>query len=145
MRVLRATAAALSAVLLVSLLVGMTVGASGGRSFTTQLVGANEAPVTGDPDATGTAQVWINPGLGSVCWSITVANVEPIGAAHIHRAGVGSPGAVVVPLNPYTGGCATIKRELALEILQDPSAFYVNVHNATYPGGAARGQLSRTP
>jgi hypothetical protein len=145
MRVLRATAAALSAVLLVSLLVGMTVGASGGRAFTTQLAGANEAPVLGDPDATGTAQVWINPGLRSVCWSITVDNVEPITAAHIHLAGVGSAGMVVVPLNPYTGGCATITRELALRILENPSAYYVNVHNATYPGGAARGQLSRTP
>ncbi|PHR12451.1 MAG: hypothetical protein COA41_19295 [Sphingopyxis sp.] len=25
----------------------------------------------------------------------------------------------------------------------DPSAFYVNVHTAEYPGGAIRGQLSR--
>jgi hypothetical protein len=121
------------------------VGAVGGRSFTTQLVGANEVPVTGDPDASGTAQLWINPGQGSVCWSISVSNVDPIAAAHIHLAPAGSPGPIVVPLNPYTGGCASVDRELAIAILENPSAYYVNVHNAAYPGGAARGQLSHTP
>ncbi len=122
-----------------------SAGAAGGRPFTTTLIGANEVPVTGDPDASGTAHLWINPGQGSVCWSITVSNVDPIVAAHIHLAPMGVPGPVVVPLNPYTGGCATIARDLAIAILRDPSAYYVNVHDAAYPGGAARGQLSHTP
>ncbi len=119
--------------------------AASGRPFSTSLAGPNEVPTAGDPDASGTARIWINPGTETVCWSITVQNVEAITAAHIHLAPAGSPGGVVVPLNPYTGGCASITRELALEIIRDPSAYYVNVHNATYPGGAARGQLSRTP
>jgi hypothetical protein len=34
-------------------------------------------------------------------------------------------------------------RELILEILQNPEGFYVNVHNADFPAGAVRGQLSR--
>jgi hypothetical protein len=120
--------------------------AASGRPFTTSLAGANERPTLGDPDATGTARVWINPGTETVCWSITVQNVDPaIAAAHIHFAPAGSPGDIVVPLNPYTGGCHGITRDLALKIIRDPSAYYVNVHNATYPGGAARGQLSRTP
>lgn len=122
-----------------------SASAVGGRPFTTQLVGANEVPVTGDPDASGTAHLWINPGQGSVCWSINISNADPIFAAHIHFAPAGVPGPIVVPLKPYTGGCATVDRELALAIIRDPSAYYVNVHNAPYPGGAARGQLSRTP
>jgi hypothetical protein len=31
--------------------------------------------------------------------------------------------------------------ETAAEILANPENYYVNVHNATYPGGAIRGQL----
>jgi hypothetical protein len=36
-----------------------------------------------------------------------------------------------------------VTRELARAIIADPSGYYVNVHNATYPAGALRGQLSR--
>ncbi len=145
MRGLRPFVLVACALLVMSLVASGTAAAVGGRPFTTQLVGANEVPVSGDPDATGTAHLWINPGQGSVCWSISVSNVDPIGAAHIHLAPAGSPGPVVVPLSPYTGGCASVSRELALAIVTNPSAYYVNVHNATYPGGAARGQLSHTP
>jgi hypothetical protein len=37
----------------------------------------------------------------------------------------------------------TADRELILAILHDPSAYYFNVHNAPFPGGALRGQLSK--
>ena len=74
-----------------------------------------------------------------------LAERDPIFAAHIHVAAAGSPGPVVVPLNPYAGGCTTVDRELAIAILTNPAGYYVNVHNAPYPGGAARGQLSHTP
>src|SRR5690349_10858582 len=130
---------------LVSLAVAPATTAVGGRPFTTQLLGANERPVPGDPDATGTAHLWINPGQGTVCWSIDVQNVDPIFAAHIHLAPAGSPGPVVVPLNPYSGGCTTVDKELAHDIIRNPEAYYVNVHNASYPAGAARGQLSHSP
>jgi hypothetical protein len=105
-------------------------------------VNAQGVPNQGDPDGSGTATLRINPGLGEVCWSITVSGVDPILAAHIHIAPVTSPGPVVVPLSPYTGGCTTVDRDLARAILIDPSGYYVNVHNATYPAGALRGQLS---
>jgi hypothetical protein len=54
---------------------------------------------------------------------------------------------VIIPLNaPNNGtssGCAAVSRELALEIIRDPADYYVNVHNAEFPGGALRGQLDR--
>ena len=119
-----------------------------GRPFTTALTGAAEVnaqgvPNQGDPDGTGSATLRINPGLGEVCWTITVSGVEPITAAHIHVAPPTAPGPVVVPLNPFTGGCTSVTRELALAIITDPAGYYVNVHNAAYPAGALRGQLSR--
>ena len=122
----------------------------GGRPFTTTLSGANEVnaqgvPNQGDSDGSGTATVRINPGLGEVCWSITVTDVAPILAAHIHVAPPTAPGPIVVPLNPYTGGCTSIDPELARAIIRDPGAYYVNVHNAPFPAGALRGQLSHEP
>jgi hypothetical protein len=98
-------------------------------------------PNQGDLDGSGVVTLTINPGLGEVCWTITVTGVEPITAAHIHVGPSTAPGPVVVPLNPYTGGCTEVDRELALAIIMNPSAYYVNVHNATYPAGALRGQL----
>ena len=139
---------ALAMALTSSLAVALTFAgsaAASGRPFSTSLAGPNVVPVSGDPNATGTAKIWINAGTETVCWNISVQNVDPILAAHIHLAPAGSPGPIVVPLNPYAGGCATIARSLALAIIRNPSAYYVNVHNVVYPGGAARGQLSRTP
>ena len=135
----------------VGLLVASVVPASGeegGRPFTVDLTGEAEVnalgvPNQGDLDGTGTASLTINPGLGEVCWTIDVAGVEPITAAHIHVGPVTAPGPVVVPLNPYTGGCTDIDRDLALAIILDPSGYYVNVHNDPYPAGALRGQLDR--
>jgi len=122
--------------------------ATGGVPFTVDLTGEAEVntagvPNLGDLDGTGTADLTVNPGTGEVCWTIEVAGVEPITAAHIHVAPADTTGAVVVPLNPYTGGCTVVDRELALAIITDPDAYYVNVHNVPFPGGALRGQLDR--
>ncbi len=83
----------------------------------------------------------INPGLGQVCWTIEVEGVDPILAAHIHVAPADTTGPVLVPLSPYTGGCTVVDRDLALAIILNPDAYYVNVHNAEFQGGALRGQL----
>lgn len=115
---------------------------AGGRPFTTTLTGAAEVPGPGDPDGSGTAELTVNAGRGEVCWTITVANVDPIFAAHIHAAPAGVAGPVVVALSP-TSGCTTVDRDLALAIVRDPSQYYVNAHNAAFPAGALRGQLSR--
>jgi len=150
MRSRRILAPALVVAVLAVGLVAATPVLGGGRPFTTTLSGPAEVPA-GDPDATGTATVWINPGTGTVCYSWSVTNAAtPIFAAHIHHAPVGVAGPVVVPLPP-TGpssgsGCVTgVARSLALDIIRNPSAYYVNTHNAEFPTGAARGQLSRTP
>jgi hypothetical protein len=118
-----------------------------GRSLSTTLTGAAEVPGPGDPDGAGTAALTVNPGLGQICYELTVSGIAPATAAHIHLGAVGVAGPVVVPLAPPTGGsssgCAEVSRELALAILKSPSDYYVNVHNAEFPAGALRGQLSK--
>ena len=119
----------------------------GGRQLATTLTGEQEVPVRGDLDGIGFATVTVNPGQGLVCYELSVSGIAPAAAAHIHEAPVGMAGPVVVGLQPPTdgssGGCVEVSRTLAKDILKNPADYYVNVHNAEFPGGALRGQLSR--
>ncbi len=125
----------------------------GGRLLTTTLSGAEEVdPITGalgagDPDGTGFATVTVNPGKGLVCYELSVSGIAPATGAHIHEAPPGEAGDIVVHLQPPTdgssSGCAKVDRALAKDILKDPADYYVNIHNADYPDGALRGQLSK--
>lgn len=122
---------------------------AGGRPISTSLTGAAERPNPGDPDGSGWAWVSINPGTETLCYAYEVSGVDPLTAAHIHRAPASSAGPVVIPILPTSGtggsGCVSADRDLLVAILTDPSGYYVNVHNAAYPAGALRGQLSRQP
>ena len=120
----------------------------GGRQLTTTLTGEQEVPVLGDLDGIGFATVTVNPGQGLVCYELSVSGIAPATAAHIHEAPPGVAGPVVVPLSEvpsdgFSSGCEQVGRDLAKEILKNPADYYVNVHNAEFPGGALRGQLSR--
>ena len=121
--------------------------AKGGAKLMAALTGAAE-PAAGDPDGAGTFTATVNPGKMRVCYHLMVTNVATPTAAHIHEAPAGQNGPVVVTLTaPVTAGgstaCATVTRALALELIKSPEDYYVNVHNAAYPGGAVRGQLSK--
>ena len=126
-----------------------TASATGGRPLTASLTGAAEVPNTGDLDGSGSARITVNHGLGKVCYRIAVTGIVlPAAAAHIHVGDAGVAGAVVVPLtapdvNGISSGCADVTRALAKALIQNPTDYYVNVHNATYMGGALRGQLTR--
>ena len=124
---------------------GRALADNGGRPISVVMTGAEEAPGPGDPDGTGTASFTFNPGLGQVCYTLTAENIEPATAAHIHIAPPGEPGPVVIPLIPPTSGtssgCASADRALILNIIQNPDAYYVNVHTAEHPAGAIRAQL----
>jgi hypothetical protein len=121
--------------------------ANGGRKLETTMTGANEIPGPGDPDGSGTAKVVVNYGQKRICYELVVSGIATATAAHIHFAPVGVAGAVVVPLSaPSDGdsaGCVDVSAELAKNILKNPTAYYVNVHNADFPAGAIRGQLAK--
>ena len=102
----------------------------------------------GDPDGSGTAVINLSFGNNRICFSLTVTGIVPATAAHIHRGAAGANGSVVVTLAPPPSGgsslaCVIADPELMKEIWQTPENFYVNVHNADYPGGALRGQLHK--
>jgi len=128
------------------LLAGATVpqaAAVGGKPFVVDLTGAAEAPGPGDPDGSGVAQLRLKTS-GEVCYQITIANLDPVVAAHIHVAPAGVPGDVVVPLPVGAqggSGCVTAAKDLVKAIKADPANYYVNVHTTVYPAGAVRGQL----
>jgi hypothetical protein len=120
----------------------------GGKPLTVQLAGAAEAPERGDPDGSGTATLRFNPGQEQICYELKVKGIATANAAHIHAGAAGKAGGVKVPLEaPKADGtaksCATVDRELLQQIMDNPSDYYVNVHNAEYPNGALRGQLTK--
>ena len=119
---------------------GATAAAQKSNSLHATLTGKAETP-KGDPDGRGTAEIKITG--RQVCWEIKVSGVQKIVAAHIHKGSPGVAGPVVVPFGKVykAKGCTTTTAALAAAIEKRPSAYYVNVHNAKYPGGALRGQL----
>jgi CHRD domain len=80
-------------------------------------------------------------------WKLTWAKLTgPATAAHIHLAGMGKAGNVIVPLCTPCGnktgsktGTSTINASLLTKIQKHGT--YVNVHTAKNPNGEIRGQL----
>jgi hypothetical protein len=84
-----------------------------------------------------------------VCYKLSVRSIKPATAAHIHKGGAGVSGPIVVPTDqssfnlprPTSSGCEAVPSALSKKLRQNPSQYYVNVHNKPYPDGAIRGQL----
>jgi CHRD domain len=123
-----------------------------GRPFSTALTGAAEVPGPGDPDASGTASITLNQGLGQVCFDLSWAGIDgTVTAAHIHVGSAVVAGPVVVPL--FSGAFAGTdsasdcvsgaSEELIKAIRHDPANYYVNIHSDVFPAGAIRGQLGK--
>jgi hypothetical protein len=111
------------------------------------LTGAAEVPGPGDSNGSGTVKLTVNPDKGEVCYELTVANMQEATAAHIHEGVAGTEGPVTVELDaPTTGtakGCKSADAALMNAIVENPAHYYVNVHNAEFPKGAVRGQLTK--
>ena len=121
---------------------------NGGRKLQASLTGGAEVPGPGDADGTGSARITVNSGQNQVCYKLAVAKIATATMAHIHEGAPTVAGPVKVTLGKpnasgVSEGCVTVARSLALEILKRPADYYVNVHNAEFPGGAIRGQLAK--
>ncbi len=126
------------------------------RPLFAAMSGANEITDNGmrgvgDPDGGGSFTAVIDG--RKLCYGIAVKDIEDPIAAHIHKGGKNKNGPIVIPLkHPASGdpgsssGCVRLSRKLSRAIPKNPSRYYVNIHNADYPDGAARGQLfARSP
>ncbi|MEO8349188.1 MAG: CHRD domain-containing protein, partial [Acidobacteriota bacterium] len=132
-------------VFLVLVLVSGLAAAAGAQTLVAVLNGANEAPGPGDSDGFGLAGLRLEG--TSVVFNMMVKDIATPTASHIHRGAAGVPGPVIITLassfpNNSASGVASASATLIDEIRNNPEGFYVNVHNAGFPGGAVRGQLS---
>lgn len=112
----------------------------------TRLFGAEEVPGPGDEDGSGLAALTLKRDQGRLCYFLSVSNIDNATAAHIHKAPFGSAGPVVVTLDAPSDGSShkcikDVDTQLLQDIIDNPSEYYVNVHNAEFPSGAIRGQL----
>jgi hypothetical protein len=109
--------------------------------YAANLTGAAEAPGPGDPDGFGKALLIFDSVTNRVDWLITLANVGlPPTGAHIHLGAPGVAGPVMINFSGQLSG-SVVDTDVAA-LLADPTNFYVNIHNSTYPSGAVRGQLT---
>lgn len=115
--------------------------------------------LVGDRNGSGEGYVFgIDGDTTTLCYLLTVEGIATATAAHIHEAPAGTNGPVVVNLAaPADGNAADCLTEgetgkfttdeagvpltTVAEILANPEDYYMNVHNAEFPGGAVRGQL----
>jgi hypothetical protein len=128
--------------------VGSVAAWQGGGSMSVTLTGKAEVPGPGDDDGTGTAILTMNQEKGEVCYEITVSGVDAPGAAHIHEGAADKAGPPVVDFKPQfkdnaAKNCVAADKELLKKISETPANYYVNVHNAAFPKGAVRGQLTK--
>jgi hypothetical protein len=125
-------------------LAGVVLGVE--TTLTATLAGDAET----DADGTGSATVVLDPDAGTACWEMSAENIDPVTISHIHEGAAGVDGDVVVDLDldGFEGtseGCNEAADADALQaIIDNPSGFYVNLHNEAFPGGAIRGQLAAT-
>jgi hypothetical protein len=115
------------------------------------MTGAAEPQGSGDPNGVGTATFNLNGRRHRICFKLTFRRIGPPFAGHIHTGRRGVSGDVLVPLfegtrtrtSPIQGCASNVAGDTIRDIREHPNRFYVNLHNATYPAGAIRGQLKQ--
>jgi hypothetical protein len=124
--------------------------------YSANLAGDQVVPGPGDPDAVG--RVWdlglgIDPDVpngGRICVGWEITDMGPATSAEI---GIGQPGEAgttvvsVIPPDEEGAGydCAVdLDPAVVQAILDDPTAYFVQVRNDEFPDGAMRGQIQFT-
>lgn len=143
--------------LAVLVLVLAAIAAGSAPSFAqVEVISVHLAP-SGDADGSGIAVLRFDSDAGLVCYTIVARDIgapqEPapgIGSAHIH--GPLPAGGIAIDLDTVfrsTGtdtyvstGCVAAGSAAIDAVLVNPELYYINVHNAQFPGGAVQGNLA---
>jgi hypothetical protein len=123
---------------------------------------ANEVPPVSNAESggTGAVQVTLNPTAGTATFYFQLTGFPPgttVTGAHIHPGSPGVNGGVIVPTSVTNANAVrltdgtgefrspTIPVEPAVmqALINNPGAFYFNVHSPLNAPGFARGQLAR--
>eukprot|EP00628_Pelagophyceae_sp_CCMP2097_P023629 CAMPEP_0184218178 /NCGR_PEP_ID=MMETSP0976-20121227/16556_1 /TAXON_ID=483370 /ORGANISM="non described non described, Strain CCMP2097" /LENGTH=315 /DNA_ID=CAMNT_0026522995 /DNA_START=52 /DNA_END=996 /DNA_ORIENTATION=+ len=100
----------------------------------------------GAAGASGSVSLYVYP--DEVCFGLATTGVTAT-SMHIHMGAAGASGDVTIAFEvvasdgtPITNGCAANTNGAIQLILQDPTAYYVNIHSTANPNGAIRGQMA---
>ncbi|MFI5165205.1 MAG: CHRD domain-containing protein [Thermoanaerobaculales bacterium] len=132
----------------VVVLFAFVAATAGAQTFTMTMLGSRET-AGGDPAGRGLAVITING--TNVYYFLWVQNIASPTVAHIHTGLEGVSGGVLIGLEPtwtniatntyIAAGSVPVDTGTTAPILQNPAAYYVNVHNSPFPNGAMRGQM----
>jgi hypothetical protein len=129
--------------------------------FTASLSPANEVPPVGNAESSGrgAVQITLAGNTASFYFQLTgfPGDTRTVGA-HIHTGGAGVNGPIVVntglsaaapllttaPVTEFSVTGIPVDAAVVQGIVNNPAAYYFNVHSPMNPGGFARGQLMRT-
>ena len=125
-------------------LAAMSLAAPRGMGWSAKLTAAQEIPkqAVKTPAAHGAFTAALHG--TKLTWKLTFSKLSgPATAAHIHMAGMGKAGGVVVALcGPCKSGASGTATVPAAVLKAFPKhLLYVNVHTAKNPAGEIRGQL----
>lgn len=163
----RGSLARSSIVAIVLLSMAASVAASNANRLRADLRGRNEVAALVDLDSRGQASVRIDVEDGEVCFTVSFERGGTANRGHIHEGVAGVNGPIVVAffdiqrpfvdtLNPgdvndprhdqlerrqRLSDCVDADPAVLAKIKANPSGYYVNLHNARFPGGFVRGQL----
>jgi len=127
-----------------------TAASAASATFTASATGANEVSMTGKtgvgaPGASASGTFTADDSTGQFCYTTTASGLSDAVAMHIHKAGAGVSGNIVIPLDAKEIGkgrvCTTASKTLLSDIIANPAGYYYNVHTPAFSAGAVRGQL----
>lgn len=128
------------------------VGSASAETFVFPIVmdGSQETPGAGDADGFANGTLTIDSTSNVISWNFTFGNIVAPTMMHIHTGAAGVAGPVLINMGVATsGGPGTLIGQTPASaanitnILANPQNFYVNIHNAPFPGGAVRGQIPK--